>query len=128
MLILLVSCSSFSQTVTENDTVKLSSKVAKLVIKDLISGDACEKHLEIANKVIVNQEQQLSLYQGVVVNMGKENAKLEDIIDEKETQLSIKDEQVKNAEKALKRQKRTTTFYKITSAAALITAGVLLIK
>lgn len=108
--------------------MKLSPRVAKLVIKDLISFDAAKKHLDIANNIIVKQEEQMSLYQRVIENMGQENGKLELIISEKEQQIVLKDEQIKAVEKNLKIQKRATTFYKITTVAALITAGILIVK
>lgn len=126
--ILLVTHIGLSQTSTESDTIKISNRVAKLIIKDLISGDACQNYLDLSTKIIVNQDQQITFYEAVMDNMATENGNLELIIGEKEKQIALTQMQVDIVEKDLKRQTKATTFYKITTAAALITAGVFLIK
>ena len=64
-----------SQTVTNNDTVKIHVDVAKKVIKDLILLDATKKHndtlvaiLSLKNDIIANRDIQILNYQKVGLN------------------------------------------------------------
>lgn len=64
-----------SQTVTNNDTVKIHVDVAKKVIKDLLLLDATKKHndtlvsiLSLKNDIIANRDIQILNYQKVGLN------------------------------------------------------------
>lgn len=64
-----------SQTVTNNDTVKIHVDVAKKVIKDLLLLDATKKHndtlvaiLRLKNDIIANRDIQILNYQKVGLN------------------------------------------------------------
>jgi hypothetical protein len=64
-----------SQTVTNNDTVKIHVDIAKKVIKDLLLLDATKKHndtlvaiLSLKNDIIANRDIQILNYQKVGLN------------------------------------------------------------
>lgn len=64
-----------SQTVTNNDTVKIHVDVAKKVIKDLLLLDATKKHndtlvsiLSLKNDIINNKEKEILNYQKIGLN------------------------------------------------------------
>jgi len=64
MLIILLTMSlvSFSQTgtVTKDSTVVIPSKVARLIIKDLISYDATKLELKVTQEMLLNIESKVS--------------------------------------------------------------------
>lgn len=64
-----------SQTVTNNDTVKIHVDIAKKVIKDLLLLDATKKHndtlmsiLSLKNDIIANRDAQIVNYQKISLN------------------------------------------------------------
>ena len=64
-----------SQTVTNNDTVKIHVDIAKKVIKDLLLLDATKKHndtlmsiLSLKNDIIANKDAQIVNYQKISLN------------------------------------------------------------
>lgn len=64
-----------SQTVTNNDTVKIHVDVAKKVIKDLLLLDATKKHndtlvaiLSLKNDIIDNKDKEILNYQKIGLN------------------------------------------------------------
>lgn len=64
-----------SQTVTNNDTVKIHVDVAKKVIKDLLLLDATKKHndtlvsiLSLKNDIINNKDKEILNYQKIGLN------------------------------------------------------------
>ena len=129
---------SFSQTVTNQTSVRQDSIVplkvptAKLVIKDILSGDGAKAELVEANKVIDLQKGQIGMY--IQKDSLKEQKifNLNTIIEKKDQQISLYDNMAKDLQKELKIQQFKTKFYKAGSilgiGVAIITTTLYIIK
>jgi hypothetical protein len=132
-IILFTTYSSFSQTVTKTDSiVPLKVPTAKLVIKDILSGDGAKSELIEANKVIDLQKGQIGLYIQKDSLKDQKIFNLNTIIDKKDQQISLYDNMSKDLQKELKVQQMKTKFYKAGSilgiGVAIITTTLYIIK
>ena len=119
--LLLVSFKSFSQ----NDTiVSLREPVAKLVIKDLITGDGAKVELVSTLELLKLEQKKVVLKDSVIGTLNIKVLNLEDIIGKKDEQFSLEAEKSKQLEKELKGQRRKTFLYKV---GTYIGAGALLV-
>ena len=108
--LLLVSFKSFSQ----NDTiVSLKQPIAKLVIKDLISGDGAKLELLSIQELLKLEQKKVVLKDSVIGKLDTKVLNLENIILKKDEQFSLEAEKSKQLEKELKGQRRTTFLYKV---------------
>ncbi len=133
MIILFTTYSSFSQTVTKTDSiVPLKVPTAKLVIKDILSGDGAKAELVEANKVIDLQKGQIGLYIQKDSLKDQKIGNLNTIIEKKDQQISLYDNMAKDLQKELKVQQLKTKFYKAGSilgiGVAIITTTLYLVK
>jgi hypothetical protein len=108
ILLLLVSINSFSQTVT------LDSITAKKVIVDLIEGDFCKVEVKELRLILADTELKVIVKDKII-----------GIKDEKINALQLI---IKNDLQIIKTQNRKTTFYKITTIAAILTGGYFALK
>ena len=108
ILLLLVSTSSFSQTVI------LDSITAKKVIVDLIKGDFCKVEVKELRLILLDTESKVIVKDKII-----------GIKDEKINALQLL---IDNDLKILKIQKTKTTFYKITTVVAIATGGYFALK
>ena len=118
--------SSFSQTGTEKDstkTIQLSNPIAKLVVKDLIQGDASSKELDAMVKLISVTNDKLITQSDLVANLKFQTSTLNSIILQKDNQIETTAELSKDLQAALKKANRQK-LYQIGSAIGL--AAVLL--
>ena len=102
-----------SQTVTNNDTVKIHIDVAKKVIKDLLLLDATKKHndtlvsiLGLKNDIIANRDSQIEKYKKIGLNQEMKEA----IYD---SELSRKNLELKKTNKKLAIQQKVKWVYLI---------------
>ena len=102
-----------SQTVTNNDTVKIHVDVAKKVIKDLLLLDATKKHndtlvsiLSLKNDIIANKDLQIENYKKIGLNQEMKEA----IYD---SELSRKNLELKKTNKKLAIQQKVKWVYLI---------------
>ncbi len=102
-----------SQTVTNNDTVKIHVDVAKKVIKDLLLLDATKKHndtlvsiLSLKNDIITNKDLQIENYKKIGLNQEMKEA----IYD---SELSRKSMELKKTNKKLAIQQKVKWVYLI---------------
>ena len=102
-----------SQTVTNNDTVKIHIDVAKKVIKDLLLLDATKKHndtlvsiLSLKNDIITNKDLQIENYKKIGLNQEMKEA----IYD---SELSRKSMELKKTNKKLAIQQKVKWVYLI---------------
>ena len=130
VIILFTTLSSFSQTATsKTDTiVPLKIPTAKLVIKDLITGDGAKAELVEANKVIGLKDQQIGLLNQKDSLKDQKINNLEVIITKKDQQFALEREKSESLLKELKGQKLKTFFYKMGSGIALITTVLYIAK
>ena len=129
MIILSTTLSSFSQIATKTDTiVPLKIPVAKLVIKDLLTGDGAKSELTGAYKVIELKDQQIGLLNQKDSLKEQKIGNLELIITKKDQQFDLERQKSESLLKELKVQKFKTAIYKAGTGAAIITTVLYLLK
>jgi len=127
--ILLVSLCGFSQTDTKSDSiVQLKVPIAKLVIKDILSGDGAKAELKEVYKVLDEKNLQIGLYKQKDSLKDEKINNLNVIIDKKDQQFALEREKSNSLLKELKVQKFKTAVYKAGSGIALIMTVLLLVK
>ena len=127
--ILLVSLSGFSQIDTKSDSiVTLKLPIAKLVIKDILSGDGAKAELKEVYKVLDEKNLQIGLYKQKDSLKDEKINNLNVIIDKKDQQFALEREKSNSLLKELKVQKFKTAVYKAGSGIALIMTVLFLVK
>ena len=120
---------SFSQTVTKTDSiVPLKVPTAKLVIKDILSGDGAKTELKEVYKVLDEKNIQINLYKQKDSLKDEKITNLNFIIDKKDQQFALEREKSNSLLKELKVQKFKTAVYKAGSGIALIMTVLFLVK
>ena len=125
---LMMSFTSFSQSVTDSTTIQLKKPIVKLVIKDLIKGDAAKKEVVVFTDIIKQQEIQIFTKDTIISTLDLKIINLESIITNKSNQTTLSQELNVELEKALKRQKRRTFVYKVGTGVGAVLALILLSK
>ena len=129
VIILFTTLSSFSQTVTKTDSiVPLKVPTAKLVIKDILSGDGAKAELKEVYKVLDEKNLQINLYKQKDTLKDEKINNLNTIIDKKDQQFALEREKSDKLLKELKVQKFKTAVYKAGSGIALIMTVLFLVK
>lgn len=139
MIILLMSWSSFSQNDTvgnrfvfqdvkiDTSVVRISPRVAKLIIKDLITGDANAEELKLTKiklDMVLNREKEKD---EKITLLSDKNINLLAIIDRQKDQLKISNELSNNLEDELKVEKQNKTIFKIVAIVGTVATTTLLI-
>ena len=127
-LTLTMSLSAFSQSVTDTLKIPLPKVIVKEVIKDLIKGDASKKEVVVLNDIIAQKSIQLSTKDTIIISLNQKIVNFGSIINTKDQQQSLNAQLVKDLEKALKRQKRRTFFYKVGTGIGAVVTLILLAK
>ena len=129
MITLFTTYLSFSQTVTKTDTiVPLKVPTAKLVIKDILSGDGAKTELKEVYKMLDEKNLQIGLYKQKDSLKDEKITNLNVIIDKKDQQFSLEREKSNSLLKELKSQKFKTFIYKAGSGIGLIMTVLFLVK
>jgi hypothetical protein len=108
--------------------VPLKIPVAKLVIKDILSGDGAKAELKEVYKVLDEKNLQIGLYKQKDSLKDEKITNLNVIIDKKDQQFSLEREKSNSLLKELKVQKFKTAVYKAGSGIALIMTVLFLVK
>lgn len=108
--------------------VPLKVPVAKLVIKDLISGDGAKAEVVDLNKVILLKDEQISLFKQKDTLKDQKIANLELMFTKKEEQFNLERQKSESLLKELKGQRRKTFLYKVGSFVGVLATSVLLLK
>lgn len=124
--ILLTSLSSFSQTDTTK--VRISTPIAKLVIKDLIKFDGVTAELAATQDKVLKLEERESQKDGVIKLLEQKDKNNIFIIGTQKKQLDLSAELTEKLNKELKGQRRKTFLYKAGTVVGLVTTSYLLIK
>lgn len=124
--ILLTSLSSFSQTDTTK--VRISTPIAKLVIKDLIKFDGVTAELAATQDKVLKLEERESQKDGVIKLLEDKDKNNIFIIGTQKKQLDLSAELTEKLNKELKGQRRKTFLYKAGTVVGLVTTSYLLIK
>ncbi len=127
ILLMTMSLKGFSQSVTDSTSIQLKKPIAKLVIKDLITGDGAKDELAITIDKIKLFEQKIVLKDSIILNLNSQIGNFNSIMLTKNDQLLLSQELSKKLETDLKKQKIKN---KLTMGAGLvgIVAAVLLVK
>ena len=124
--ILLTSLSSFSQTDTTK--VRISTPIAKLVIKDLIKYDGVTAELAATQDKVAKLEERESQKDGVIKLLEDKDKNNKFIIGTQKKQLDLSAELTEKLNSELKGQRRKTFLYKAGTVVGLVTTSYLLIK
>lgn len=124
----MMSLSAFSQSVTDTTKIQLTKPVARLVVKDLIQFDSASKEMEVLQKVIVETNNKLVLQTDLVANLQQQNNNLESVIKNLQVKYDTQADLTLQFEKALKKQKRMTTIYKIGTTVGVFATALLLVQ
>ena len=113
ILLVLLSFKSFSQNDTINQKIVLTKPVAKLVVKDLISGDQRAEELTAVNALLKETEFKLNTQSTLVLNLQTQIKNYDQIVSELDGKFELQQKLSQDLEAALKKQRRQTTIYKI---------------
>ena len=119
----MMSWKGFSQNDTIPKPIVLTKPVARLVIKDLVTGDAAERQLKSMQQILKVTNEKLLTQSDLVLNLKGQVLNYQRIIEQKDSQFKTQEELSKDLQKALKRERRTKKLYQIGSiigAAAVI--------
>tara|TARA_Y100000114_G_scaffold134005_1_gene133817 strand:- start:251 stop:613 length:363 start_codon:yes stop_codon:yes gene_type:complete len=114
----------FSQNVTDSTSIQLKKPIAKLVIKDLISGDGAKNELALTLDKIILLEQKVVLKDSVITNLNFQLNNFRSIMETKKDQLDISQKLSKQLQADLKKQKLKT---KLMGGAGLIAIGAVIV-
>ena len=119
-----MSLKGFSQTDTIPKPIVLTKPIARLVIKDLVTGDAANRELEAMQKILTITNDKLLTQSDLVLNLKTQVLNYQRIIEQKDGQFKSQEEMSKELQKALKKERRTKKLYQVGTAVGV--AAVLL--
>jgi TolA-binding protein len=128
ILLVLLSFKSFSQNDTINQKIVLTKPVAKLVVKDLISGDQKAEELSAVNALLKETEFKLNTQSTLVINLQTQIKNYDQIVSELDGKFELQQKLSEDLELALKKQRRQTTIYKIGAGVGAVATVLLLIQ
>lgn len=102
----------------------MKQPIAKLVIKDLISGDGAREELKKTMELLLLEQKKIVLKDSVITKLDIKVLNLESIILKKDEQFNLEATKSLQLEKELKGQRRKTFLYKV---GTYIGAGALLV-
>lgn len=124
-ILLCLSFKAFSQKDTIQE-VRLQEPVARLVVKDLLTGDGLKKELEASRKVIETLRAKSTTQDSITFNLKSQLSNLNMIIVNKDDQFKIQQQLSKDLQTALKREKFKNKLLSI--GAPLLVVGAFLLK
>ena len=129
MLILLgmMSLNSFSQNVIDSTSIQLKKPIARLVIKDLITGDSFKQELNLTTIKYSLLENKVILKDSVINNLNFQVNNFNSILETKGSQLILSQQLNEKLKLEVKKQKIKN---KLTAGAGVVAvlAAVLLVK
>jgi len=126
ILLMMMSLKGFSQNVTDSTSIQLKKPIAKLVIKDLITGDGIKEELSLSISKIKLLEQKVVLKDSVIKNLNFQVGNFESIMLTKTDQLTLSQQLSKRLQADLKKQKLKTKLMGGAGIVAVIGVVVLL--
>jgi len=115
-------------SVKQDSIVPLSQQTTKLVIKDLIIGDACKVELGKTYDIIKLKDEQIGFFKQKDSLKDSKINNLEVIITKKDQQFDLERQKSESLLKELKIQKFKTVIYKAGSGLGLIMTALFLLK
>ena len=126
IILMMMSFISFSQNDIDTLSIRLEKPVAKLVIKDLITGDEAKEELGLSVKKFQLLEQKIVLKDSVITNLNDQISNFNTMMSTKQDQLNLSQELSKKLQKDLKKQKLKTKLAGGAGVVAVIAVAVLL--
>ena len=126
IVLMMMNLKGFSQNVTDSTSIQLKKPIAKLVIKDLITGDGLKEELTLSVSKIKLLEQKVVLKDSVIKNLNFQVGNFESIMLTKTDQLALSQELSKRLQTDLKKQKLKTKLMGGAGIVAVIGVVVLL--
>ena len=108
MTLMMMNLKGFSQNDTVQSSIQLQKPIAKLVIKDLITGDGAKEELVLSTDKILLLEQKVVLKDSVINNLNSKIGNFNSILNTKTDQLALSRELSEKLQKDLKKQKLKT--------------------
>ena len=108
MILMMMSLKGFSQNDTLQSSIQLKKPIAKLVIKDLITGDGAKEELALNIDKLQILEQKITLRDRIIVNLNSQIGNFNSILNTKSDQLTLSRELSQKLQNDLKKQKLTT--------------------
>ena len=108
MILMMMSLKGFSQNDTLQSSIQLKKPIAKLVIKDLITGDGAKEELALNLDKLQILEQKITLKDSIIVNLNSQIGNFNSILNTKSDQLTLSRELSQKLQNDLKKQKLTT--------------------
>ena len=121
ILLVTLSFTSFSQNDTDSTSIQLEVPVAKLVIKDLISGDGAKEELKINSEKIKLLDQKIVFKDSIINNLNNQIGNFNSILSTKTDQLKLSKELSEKLQTDLKKQQLKT---KLMGGAGLVAVAV----
>ena len=126
--LVMMSLNAFSQTATDSTKIQLTKPIAKLVIKDLIQFDGLSTEMQTMQSILTETNNKLLTQNELVINLQLQNNSLESVIRELNAKYDTQARLTLDFEKALKRQKRQSTIYKIGTTVGAAAVLLLLVQ
>jgi predicted nucleotide-binding protein (sugar kinase/HSP70/actin superfamily) len=126
--LVMMSLNAFSQTATDSTKIQLTKPIAKLVIKDLIQFDGLSTEMQTMQSILTETNNKLLTQNQLVTNLQLQNNNLESVIRELNAKYDTQARLTLDFEKALKRQKRQSTIYKIGTTVGAAAVLLLLVQ
>jgi hypothetical protein len=120
-----MSFTSFSQNDIDSTSIRLEKPVAKLVIKDLITGDDAKEELKLSLNKYTLLEKKVILKDSIILNLNTQIDNIRSIVMTKEDQLNLSNELSKKLQNDLKKQKLKTRF--VGGVGIAVAVGILVI-
>ena len=108
MILMMMSLKGFSQNDTLQSSIQLKKPIAKLVFKDLITGDGAKEELALNIDKLQILEQKITLKDSIIVNLNSQIGNFNSILNTKSDQLALSRELSQKLQNDLKKQKLTT--------------------
>ena len=126
IILMMMSSKGFSQNDTVPSSIQLKKPIAKLVIKDLITGDGAKEELVLTVDKIQLLEQKIIFKDSIITNLNNQIGNFNSILNTKTDQLKLSRELSEKLQKELKKQKIQTKLMGGVGIAAVVAVAVIL--
>ena len=126
IILMMMSWKGFSQNDTVPSSIQLKKPIAKLVIKDLITGDGAKEELVLTVDKIHLLEQKIIFKDSIITNLNNQIGNFNSILNTKTDQLKLSRELSEKLQTDLKKQKIKTKLMGGVGIAAVVAVAVIL--
>jgi len=118
ILIILAFLPLFGKAQTQ-DTIRIPAPIAKLIVKDLVSGDSAKAELKLCNEHVTLLESKITLKDSIISGHVQKGIIYEDRIKNEQLKFDAQGLWVKDLQKQNKKLKVKLAFLKITGTAII---------